>query len=30
MKITIASAALLGYTHAVSLPVYIPGSEITL
>ena len=30
MKITIASAALLGYTNAVMLPVYIPGSDVTL
>jgi hypothetical protein len=30
MKITIASAALLGLTNAVMLPVYVPGSDVTL
>jgi len=30
MKITIASAVLLGFTNAISLPVYVPGSDITL
>merc|ERR1712166_1558550 len=30
MKITITSAVLLGLTNAVSLPVYVPGEDITL
>ena len=30
MKNSIAVAALLGLTHAVRLPVFVPGSDITL
>jgi hypothetical protein len=30
MKTTIASAALLAAANAVMLPVYVPGSDVTL